>query len=103
MLQKYEAPPDKGGDFEKRFRGQRKTFQEDSNFNVSFQGPRHIGEIAGKVFLEVCEKQILRQIEKLSNPAFGGSARVEATEYLSGLLVAYKETIGRPWPMEDAA
>lgn len=97
-----EAPP-VGRASEKRFDGQSKTFSEHSDEPRSSQGPRPIGEIAAKVFLDACESQILRQIEKLSNPAFGGSARVEARKYLAGLTVAYKEAAGHPFKLEDAA
>lgn len=103
MTQTYEAPPLGGGASESGFRRQRETFQEDSNFNVSLQGPRHIGEITAKMLLDTCEKQILRQIEKLSNPAFGGSAPVEAQEYLQRFLIAFEEAAGRPFDLEDAA
>ena len=59
--------------------------------------PVSVGEIANRVFLDTCDRQILRQIEKLSSPRLGGSTRIEASEYLAGLLVAYEEAAGRPW------
>ena len=59
--------------------------------------PTHIGGVADRVFLDTCHRQILYQIEKLSSPRLGGAARIEAQEYLSGILVAYQEAAGHPW------
>jgi hypothetical protein len=80
-------------------------FQHEYSVSRQFRQarPRHIAEIATTVFLVTCEHQIRRQIEKLSNPAFGGSSRIEAQEYLADILVAYEEVAGRPWSLEVAA
>lgn len=63
----------------------------------------HISEPTGSLFLNATNKQIWLQLEKLSNPAFGGTGRVQAKEYLAGLLVAYEEATGTPWSMEAVA
>lgn len=65
MTQTYEAPP-AGGDFEKWFDGQSKTFSEDSSKRTEKQRPRHIGEIAAKVFLETRGRQTARHSSLLS-------------------------------------
>ena len=60
-------------------------------------GPVHISNPSDRVFLDTCTRQIFYQIEKLSSPRLGGAARIEAQEYLSGILVAYEEAAGQPW------
>jgi hypothetical protein len=58
--------------------------------------PVHVAEPVGRFFLDTCTRQIERQLEKLSNPGFGGTARVEATEYFADLLTVYEERSGQP-------
>lgn len=65
---KCEAPPDSGG--ASRNISQRAAAKIDNSecscVLDSRQGPRHIGEIANKVFLDNCEHLILHQLEKLA-------------------------------------
>lgn len=82
---KCEAPPLDGG--ASRNISQRAAANIDNSecscLPDSRQVPHHIGDIAAKVFLDTCDRQILHQLEKLANPAFGGCSRIEATEYAS--------------------
>ncbi len=59
--------------------------------------PVHVGTLADDIVLRATTRQIERQLEKLTNPAFGGAGHVAATEFLAALLVIYEEKTGRAW------
>ncbi len=84
---KSEAPPLGGGASESGFRGQRETFQEDTNCNLSFQGPRPIGEVADQLLLDAAEQRLERLAKRF--PPLSGGARIDTTreaETLAALI-----------------
>jgi hypothetical protein len=92
MTQTYEAPPLGGGDFEKRFDGQSKTFSKYTNCNVSFQGPRHIGELADTILLAAAEQRLERLAKRF--PKLSPSARIDVRREAENLAALIRELRG---------